>query len=101
MSSLSKGILHIRVAERHCHYKRREKAFNLSTFHLICRHLQVAAVMRAEKVHIKHRFDPWHLAKSVRKDLAAASKERECCDLLPWTASAVNHLWYAVVCGYF
>ena len=51
-------------------------------------------MMRAEKVHIKHRFDPWHLAKSVRKDLAAASKKRECGDLLPWTASVVNHLWW-------
>ena len=51
-------------------------------------------MMRTEKVHIKHRFDPWHLAKSVRKDLAAASKKRECGDLLPWTASVVNHLWW-------
>lgn len=51
-------------------------------------------MMRAEKANIKHRFDPWHLAKSVRKDLAAASKKRECGDLLPWTASVVNHLWW-------
>ena len=51
-------------------------------------------MMRAEKVHIKHRLDPWHLAKCVRKDLAVASKKREWGDLLPWTAAVVNHLWW-------
>lgn len=64
------------------------------TFHLIPRHIQVAAMMKREKAHIKHRFDPWHLAKSVRKDLIAASKKRECSDLTPWIGSVVNHLWW-------
>ena len=95
MYSLSEGILQKSVGKRHCHYERLEKTFNLSTFHLISgKHLQVVAMMRAEKVHIEHRFDPWHLAKSVRKNLATASKKRECGDLLPWTASVVNHLWW-------
>lgn len=57
-------------------------------------HPQVAAMMKREKAHIKHRFDPWHLAKSVRKDLNAASKKRECSDVSSWIASVVNHLWW-------
>ena len=47
------------------------------------------------KPHLKHRFDPWHLAKSVRKDLVAASKKRECTNLVPWISSIVNHLWWS------
>lgn len=64
------------------------------TFYLIPRHIQVAAMMKREKAHIKHRFDPWHLAKSVRQDLIAASKKRDCSDLTPWIGSVVNHLWW-------
>ena len=74
----------VSIREHHC----------LQLFHYIYRHVQVAAMMKREKVHIKHRFDPWHLAKSVRKDLVAASKKRECTELASWTASVVNHLWW-------
>ncbi|XP_068756223.1 uncharacterized protein [Montipora capricornis] len=58
------------------------------------RHPQVAAMMKREKAHIKHRFDPQHLAKSVRKDVNAASTKRECSDVSSWIASVVNHLWW-------
>lgn len=70
----------VSIREHHC----------LQLFHYIYRHVQVATMMKREKVHIKHRFDPWHLAKSVRKDLVAASKKRECTELASWTASVVN-----------
>ena len=53
-------------------------------------------MMKREKAHIKHKFDPWHLAESVRKDLVAASKKRECSDVSSWIASVVNHLWWCV-----
>ena len=59
----------------------------------VCRHIQVAAMMRKDQPHVKHQFDPWHVAKSVRKDLLAASKKRECANLGPWISSIVNHLW--------
>lgn len=52
-------------------------------------------MMKKDKPHIKHRFDPWHLAKSVRKDLVAASKKKECANLVPWISSIVNHLWWS------
>ena len=61
----------------------------------VCRHIQVAAMMRKDQPHVKHQFDPWHVAKSVRKDLLAASKKRECGNLGPWISSIVNHLWWS------
>ena len=61
----------------------------------VCRHIQVAAMMRKDQPHVKHQFDPWHVAKSVRKDLVAASKKRECANLGPWISSIVNHLWWS------
>ena len=57
--------------------------------------------MKKDKPHIKHRFDPWHLAKSVRKDLVAASKKKECTNLVPWISSIVNYLWWsAATCNW-
>ena len=44
---------------------------------------------------IDHQFDPWHLAKSVSKKLATASKKSGCNDLAPWIPSIVNHLWWS------
>ena len=53
-------------------------------------------MMKREKARIKQRFDPWHLARSVHKDLVAPSKKRECSDVVSWIASVVNHLWWCV-----
>ena len=50
-------------------------------------------MVRNDKTNIKHRFDPWHLAKSLRKDLVAASKKKECSYLVSWIASVTNNLW--------
>lgn len=65
----------------------------------VYRHIQVAAMMRKDKPNIKHRFDPWHLAKSARKNLVAASKKKEWADLVPWISSIVNHLWWSAAMG--
>lgn len=40
-------------------------------------------MMKKDKLHIKHRFDPWHLAKSVRKDFVAASRRKSMQTLYP------------------
>ena len=50
----------------------------------------MTAIIKKDKPHIKHRFDPWHLAKSVRKDLVAASKKKECANLVPWISFIVT-----------
>ena len=50
--------------------------------------------------NIDHQFDPWHISKSVKKKVAAASKKSGCSDLAPWIPSLVNHLWWsAESCG--
>ena len=57
------------------------------------RHVQVTAMSKKDKPHLKHYFDPWHLAKSVRKDLVAVSKKEECANFVHWISFIVNHLW--------
>ena len=59
------------------------------------RHPQIKKEMRVNHGEIDHQFDPWHLAKSVSKKLAAASKKSGCADLAPWIPSIVNHLWWS------
>ena len=60
------------------------------------RHPQIKKEMRVNHGEIDHQFDPWHLAKSVSKKLAAASKKFGCTDLAPWIPSIVNQLWWSV-----
>ena len=59
------------------------------------RHPQIKKEMRVNHGEIDHQFDPWHLAKSVSKKLAKASKKSGCNDLAPWIPSIVNHLWWS------
>ncbi|XP_044172506.1 uncharacterized protein LOC114961035 [Acropora millepora] len=59
------------------------------------RHPQIKKEMRVNHGEIEHQFDPWHLAKSVSKKLAKASKKSGCNDLAPWIPSIVNHLWWS------
>ena len=59
------------------------------------RHPQIKKEMRVNHGEIDHQFDPWHLAKSVSKKLATASKKSGCNDLAPWIPSIVNHLWWS------
>ncbi|KAG8451728.1 hypothetical protein GDO86_003792 [Hymenochirus boettgeri] len=48
---------------------------------------------------IEHQVDVWHLAKSVSKQLVAASKKRGCSDLKTWITPIINHLlWCAQSC---
>lgn len=50
---------------------------------------------KTSHIIIKHQFDPWHMAKSLRKDLVAVWKEKEGEDLVLWisNSSIVNYLW--------
>ena len=59
------------------------------------RHLQIKKEMRVNHGEIDQQFDPLHLAKSVSKKLATASKKSGCKALVPWIPSIVNHLWWS------
>ena len=59
------------------------------------RHPQIKKEMRVNHGEIDQQFDPLHLAKSVSKKLATASKKSGCKALVPWIPSIVNHLWWS------
>lgn len=44
---------------------------------------------------INHQHDVWHIAKSVKKSLLAASKTKSTSILNEWLRSIVNHLYYS------
>ncbi|XP_049517016.1 uncharacterized protein LOC119440580 [Dermacentor silvarum] len=59
------------------------------------RHAQIKCFMRKEKSEIIHEFDVWHVAKGINRKLIAASKKAGCEDLVLWTKSIVNHLYWS------
>ena len=64
------------------------------------RHPQIKSMMKNKYPTVDHQFDVWHMAKSITKQLNAASKRRECEDLRPWIKSITNHFWWASdTCG--
>ena len=54
------------------------------------RHPSVRKTMEDDYNTIRHEYDLWHIAKSVKKRLLAAKKA----DLTPWVNAIANHLWY-------
>ncbi|KAG0435402.1 hypothetical protein HPB47_018509 [Ixodes persulcatus] len=58
------------------------------------RHRSIAKHMREKEPAILHRFDVWHVSKSVKKSLSTASKSHECSLIAEWTQPAVNHLYW-------
>lgn len=64
------------------------------------RHLQIKKYMREEHPQKIHQIDPWHLSKSITKKITAASKKKNCGELIDWNQSVLNHFWWSVdSCG--
>lgn len=59
------------------------------------RHTGINAMCRKDYPHIDHQFDIWHVIKSISKKVTKAGKNKECNDLIPWTKSICNHMWWA------
>ncbi|KAJ8365025.1 hypothetical protein SKAU_G00138560 [Synaphobranchus kaupii] len=58
------------------------------------------SIMRESYPDIKHQFDPWHVAKGLKKKLTAAANNKNNRDLQPWLKSVTNHLWWSCkTCG--
>ncbi|KAM5141112.1 uncharacterized protein ACMZJ9_014873 [Mantella aurantiaca] len=63
------------------------------------RHAGIRKVLRSRYRNIQHKYDLWHLARSVESKLQAASKEANCAQLSAWVVPAKNHLlWSASTC---
>ena len=59
------------------------------------RHPQVTYFMKTQKSEIIHRYDIFHVAKGVKKELARLAKGKNCGEVLSWIQSISNHLWWA------
>ncbi|XP_064632509.1 uncharacterized protein LOC135490875 [Lineus longissimus] len=57
------------------------------------RHVQINKWLRENLPDTDHRFDVWHLAKSLKKKVGKASKEKNCGILEEWRRSIINHLY--------
>ncbi|KTF72727.1 hypothetical protein cypCar_00049295 [Cyprinus carpio] len=59
------------------------------------RHPSIRKMMREDYPDIAHQFDPWHVAKGIKKKLVMASNRKHCKDLAPWVRSVSNHMWWS------
>ena len=57
------------------------------------RHSQIRKHIR-ENTDIRHQFDIWHAAKSLKKKLTKAAKLKANAELKPWIKSIDNHFWW-------
>ncbi|XP_030208804.1 bis(5'-adenosyl)-triphosphatase enpp4 isoform X4 [Gadus morhua] len=55
----------------------------------------IRKLMRETYSDIQHQFDPWHVAKGLKKKLTAAANNKKNIDLQPWLKAITNHLWWS------
>ncbi|CAN8017600.1 unnamed protein product, partial [Ixodes persulcatus] len=58
------------------------------------RHRFIGKHMREQEPAILHYFDVWHVSKSIKKSLNAASKGQDCGALALWAQQASNHMYW-------
>ncbi|XP_063047543.1 uncharacterized protein LOC134441244 [Engraulis encrasicolus] len=59
------------------------------------RHPSIRKIMREQYPEIMHQFDPWHVAKGIKKKMVAACNRRGGKELGPWVKSVSNHMWWS------
>jgi len=60
------------------------------------RHGQIKKKMKIDYEHIKHQFDPWHIAKGISKKLTQGSKKKGFGILGQWIPAIINHLYWSL-----
>lgn len=70
-----------------------DKGLNIATI-VTDRHLQVAKWLRDNCKTIEHRYDVWHVAKSMGKKIDKLAKEKDCSAAGEWRKSVINHMYY-------
>ncbi|XP_064461986.1 uncharacterized protein LOC135372250 [Ornithodoros turicata] len=58
------------------------------------RHSQVKTFLRDKHPSTSHRFDVWHVAKGIKKKIAAASQSKKHQVLRLWCESIIRHLYW-------
>ena len=71
-----------------------EAGFDINTI-TTDRHKSIRKYLREKHPEIAHQFDVWHFSKKIKKMLAAKGKLKRNKDLLLWTKSIINHLWWS------
>uniref|UniRef100_A0A803KDX7 THAP-type domain-containing protein n=1 Tax=Xenopus tropicalis TaxID=8364 RepID=A0A803KDX7_XENTR len=63
---------------------------------MICtdRHSSIRRIINDKYANIKHQFDMWHFAKSLRVKLSAACKKKKYSEIKEWISPTINHLWW-------
>jgi solute carrier family 8 (sodium/calcium exchanger) len=61
------------------------------------RHLQVGKWVREEWGQVKHQYDVWHVAKSLKKKLEEIAKKRGNEIVKQWSHSITNHLYWCAI----
>ncbi|XP_071965513.1 uncharacterized protein [Antedon mediterranea] len=69
---------------------------NISTI-VSDRHRQLQKYLRDNFPDIKHYFDCWHIAKSIKKKIQAISTKKSCNLLGNWQKSISNHYYWCVM----
>ena len=60
------------------------------------RHKQIAKWVRENMPGVKHYYDCWHVAKSIKKKLQNLAKKKPCSLVGEWTKSVINHFYWCV-----
>ncbi|KAL1480194.1 hypothetical protein MTO96_051245 [Rhipicephalus appendiculatus] len=60
------------------------------------RHSQIKA-FAAKEGSFDHNYDCWHIGKSLRKKLTAASKLKKYSSITPWINAIINHFYWCAV----
>ena len=58
------------------------------------RHRGIAKWLRESHPTITHYFDQWHIAKSVVKQMLAASKKKGCERIAKWITAVKHHIYW-------
>lgn len=92
-SECSSSVAMEKVALERGLVKLHNKGINIKTM-VTDRSSSVKKFMREKYGSINHQFDIWHVCKGLKKKLVAAGNKKGKEDLLLWTRSITNHLWW-------
>ncbi|XP_066458767.1 uncharacterized protein [Eleutherodactylus coqui] len=72
-----------------------EKGINVKIVTTDC-HVGIRKIMKDGYANIIHRFDPWHVARSINNKILAQSKKKHCEILSQWALPIKSHLWWCI-----
>ncbi|KAM3920006.1 uncharacterized protein RB166_014456 isoform 1-T2 [Leptodactylus fuscus] len=59
------------------------------------RSIAIQEILKDEYPGIAHKFDLWHLSKSIGNEVLMAAKHKDCEILYQWVEAIKNHIWWS------